>query len=198
MNSETLTVIASGNNGKIREIRAALAGFPIRLTTQAEAGVSAADEPYATFIENALAKARHVSAKTNLPALADDSGLVVPALGNAPGVYSARYSGDDADDVKNNAKLLTAMENIKDRRAFYCALIVHIRHADDPAPLVAEGFWRGEITLEPRGNGGFGYDPLFYDARVGKTGAEMSLAEKQRVSHRGKSLRRLTRLLRQR
>lgn len=191
-------VIASGNHGKIREIRAACAPFPLTLTPQAELGISGAAEPYNSFMENALAKARHASAAAGVPALADDSGLVVAALSNAPGVYSARYAGADASDVDNNAKLLTAMETIENRRAFYYAAMVIVLHPDDPAPLFVEGYWHGEIARAPRGSGGFGYDPLFYDPRTGKTGAEMQLQEKELVSHRGQSLRRLIRLMRRR
>lgn len=195
-------VLATGNNGKVREIRAALSPFGLSLPTQAEFNIAAAAEPHPTFLENALAKARHVAAAANLPALADDSGLVVPALGNAPGVHSARYAsvpsdfGDATPDARNNEKLLRAMDGVSERQAFYYALLVFVRSANDPAPLVAEGFWRGEIATAPRGDGGFGYDPLFYDDSIGKTGAEMSIAEKQRSSHRGRSLRRLARLMR--
>lgn len=196
-------VIASGNQGKIAEIRAALhngagagAGMELRLPTQGELGIGGADEPHATFLENALAKARHVSAASGMPALSDDSGLVVAALDNAPGVHSARYAGADATDEKNNAKLLAAMQGVDARQAFYYAAMVLVLHAQDPAPVFAEGYWHGEIAHELRGSNGFGYDPLFYDPRLGKTGGEMQRAEKERVSHRGQSLRRLLRLLR--
>lgn len=189
-------VIASGNRGKIAEIRAACAHSGLHLSTQQELSIVGADEPYATFFENALAKARHVAAASGKPALADDSGLTVAALGNAPGVHSARYAGDNADDAQNNAKLLAAMQDITARQAFYYAAMVLVLHADDPAPVFAEGYWHGEIAAAPRGSNGFGYDPLFYDPRLGKTGGEMHAAEKERVSHRGQSLRRLLRLLR--
>ena len=194
----TTLVIASSNCGKIAEIRAALAHLPLHLPSQRELDIEGSEEPYVTFLENALAKARHVAAASGKPALSDDSGLVVPALANAPGVHSARYAGADADDVKNNAKLLAAMQNIRERQAFYYAAMVLVRHAEDPAPIFAEGYWHGKIIDSPRGKNGFGYDPLFYDSRLGKTGGEMQIEEKQRVSHRGKSLRRLVRLLHQR
>ena len=189
-------VIASGNKGKVAEIRAACAGTALHLPTQGELGISGAAEPYATFFENALAKARHVAAASGKPALSDDSGLVVAALDNAPGVYSARYAGEGATDEKNNAKLLAAMQGVEARQAFYYAAMVLVLHEHDPAPVFAEGYWHGEIALEMRGSGGFGYDPLFYDPRLGKTGGEMQREEKERVSHRGQSLRRLLRLLR--
>lgn len=190
-------VIASDNAGKLAEIRAACAGIP-HLPAQAALGIAAAAEPHLTFMENALAKARHTAAASNKPALADDSGLVVPALNHTPGVLSARYAGPHATDSANNAKLHHAMQNMSDRRAFYYAAIVLLLHPDDPAPLFAEGYWHGEITTTPRGKNGFGYDPLFYDPRAQKTGAEMTLKQKMRYSHRGKSLRRLLRLMRQR
>ena len=193
----TEVVIASGNAGKIREIRAALAPAGLRLHTQGELGIGEADEPHGTFLENALAKARHTAAASGKPALADDSGLTVAALGNAPGVHSAYYSGA-RDDAKNNAKLLAEMQGAQNRKAFYYAAMVLVLHADDPAPVFAEGYWHGEIADGLRGDNGFGYDPLFYDARLEKTGGEMSAAEKYRVSHRGQSLRQLLRLLRRR
>lgn len=182
-------VIASGNAGKIREIRQAFAATNIVLKTQGELNINGADEPYATFVENALAKARHVAKLSGLPALADDSGLVVPALDHAPGVYSARYSGENATDQSNNDKLLTAMQSITNRQAYYYACIIYIASVDDPAPIVAEGMWHGEITQQPMGEGGFGYDPLFLDVTIGKTGAQMTIEEKYQVSHRGQSLR---------
>ncbi len=188
-------VIASSNKGKIAEISALLTPYPITLNTQDELGIVGAEEPYATFFENALAKARHTAKESGKPALADDSGLVVPALANAPGVYSARYAGANATDPQNNAKLLTAMTDVTQRQAFYYAAMVLVMHAQDPAPIFAEGYWHGEIAAHPRGENGFDYDPLFYDPRMAKTGAEMQREEKQRVSHRGQSLRRLLRLM---
>ena len=195
-------VSASGNVGKLREIRAVFGGRGIELPSSAQMGIDAADEPFGTFVENALAKARYAAAKTKTPALADDSGLVVAALGGKPGVLSARYSGENASDTRNNAKLLRAMHQMAKKHngdirkdAFYYAAMVFVLSANDPAPVFAEGFWRGEILTETRGEGGFGYDPLFYDAATGKTGAQMTASEKNRRSHRGKSLRAIIRLL---
>ena len=187
-------VIASGNAGKIVEIRDALRGYSVALPTQADFGVDGADETGVTFVENALIKARAVAAATGLSALADDSGLVVPALGNAPGLYSARYAGAQRSDADNNAKLLREMADIVegDRAAYYYAVIVFIRSESDPRPVIAEGVWRGVIARAAAGGNGFGYDPLFYDEAVGKTGGEMQLAEKQQRSHRAQSLRNLT------
>lgn len=191
-------VIASGNAGKVREIRAALAPLWTRLPSLSDLGIAQAAEPHRTFWENALAKARAASAAAKCAAVSDDSGLVVPSLGGAPGVHSARYAGADADDAANNKKLLAAMRGLEDRRAFYYAAIVFLESPDDPAPVFAEGFWRGEILNETRGENGFGYDPLFYDSHAGKTGAQMSAAEKNQASHRGKSLRALMQVLAQR
>ena len=188
-------VIASGNAGKIREIRAALSPLAVELPSLADLNINQIAEPSATFFENALAKARAASSTAQCAAIADDSGLVTPALGGAPGVYSARYAGESASDEDNNQKLLAAMKDIKDRRAFYYAAMVYIVSWQDPAPIFAEGFWRGEIIKEKRGDNGFGYDPIFYDATIGKTGAQMTVDEKNTVSHRGKSLRELMRLL---
>ena len=198
----TMTIVlASGNAGKLREIRAALTAgqsADLHLPCATELGAPAADEPHGTFLENALAKARTVAAYTGLAALSDDSGLVVSALLGAPGVHSARYAGANANDDTNNKKLLDAMCDAADRRAFYYAAMVYVAAADDPAPIFAEGFWRGEIITERRGDGGFGYDPLFFDPTVGKTGAQMTVEEKNRVSHRGLALRRLLRLFKRR
>ncbi|MDM5147510.1 RdgB/HAM1 family non-canonical purine NTP pyrophosphatase [Candidatus Persebacteraceae bacterium Df01] len=191
-------VIASGNTGKVREIRAALQPLAARLPCLADLGLNGAEEPYGTFFENALAKARAAAAVSGETAVADDSGLVVKALNGAPGVHSARYGGDKTDDATNNNKLLQEMVGKKDRTAFYYAAMVLVQTANDPAPMFAEGFWCGEIINESRGDGGFGYDPLFYDPRVGKTGAQMTLEEKEAVSHRGQSLRELMRLIKTR
>lgn len=195
---ETAIVIASGNGGKVREIRAALASLHIRLPSLADLQLAQAAEPHRTFFENALAKARSAAKAAKLPAIADDSGLVVPALDGKPGVHSARYAGDAATDLQNNKKLLAAMTDIKDRSAFYYAAMVFVESENDPAPLFAEGFWRGTILRELRGANGFGYDPLFYDARMQKTGAQMSAAEKNKVSHRGESLRALLQIMSER
>lgn len=181
-------VIASNNAGKLREIAAILAPYGLELVPQAELGVGEADEPHLTFIENALAKARHAAHHTGLPALADDSGICVEALGGAPGVHSARFAGEPKSDARNNARLLELLDGKADRRAHYYAVIVLLRHADDPQPLIAEGTWQGEVLHAPRGEGGFGYDPLFLDPARGLTGAQLALAEKNRISHRGQAL----------
>jgi XTP/dITP diphosphohydrolase len=188
-------VIASGNPGKLREIARLLSPFGLEVIPQSELGVAPAEEPHPTFVENALAKARHASAATGLPALADDSGICVPALDGAPGVYSARYAGVDATDKLNNARLLQAMTSVTDRRAHYYCVIVMMRQHDDPQPIIAEGEWHGEILRAPRGTGGFGYDPLFLDPGSGLTGAELAPSRKNRVSHRGKAMRKLLRAM---
>jgi XTP/dITP diphosphohydrolase len=150
--------------------------------------VPEAEEPHGTFIENALAKARHAATLAGLPALADDSGVCVDALGGAPGVQSARFAGDPRSDERNNQRLLALLEREENRRAHYYCVIVLVRHAHDPQPLIAEGEWHGEILRAPRGSGGFGYDPLFLDPLLGRTGAELPMDEKNRISHRGKAL----------
>lgn len=184
-------VLASNNSGKLREFAEILAPLNFQLVPQADFAVPEADEPHATFIENALAKARHAAHLTGLPALADDSGLVVPALGGAPGVHSARYAGEPRDDQRNNQKLIAALEHIADRRAHYVAVLVLVRHADDPQPLIGEGEWHGEIIATPRGKGGFGYDPHFLVPDLQRTAAELSSDEKNRRSHRGQALAQL-------
>lgn len=181
-------VIATGNAGKLREIRQLLAPLAIEVLPQSDFAVPEADEPHCTFIENALAKARHASLHTGLPALADDSGICVDALQGAPGVYSARYAGEPRSDQRNNEKLLAAMAGQAHRHAHYYCVMVLVRHAEDPQPLIAEGVWQGEIMTSPRGDGGFGYDPLFLDAKTDKTGAELPLEIKNRISHRGQAL----------
>ena len=168
-------VLASSNDGKLREFRRLLAPLGIEVIAQAELGIAEADEPHATFVENALAKARHASAQAKLPALADDSGVCVDALGGAPGVQSARYAGEPKSDVRNNAKLVAALKGVADRRAHYYCVLVLVRHADDPEPLIADGAWYGTIVDTPRGAGGFGYDPHFVDDETGLTGAELPL-----------------------
>ena len=184
-------VLASGNEGKLREFRRLLEPLGVALIAQAELGIVPADEPHVTFIENALAKARHASAQSGLPALADDSGVCVEALGGAPGVRSARYAGEPVSDARNNAALVAALRGIADRRAHYYCVLVLVRHADDPQPILAEGIWHGTIVDTPRGSGGFGYDPHFQDAITGRTGAELPLQRKNALSHRGKAMRRL-------
>jgi XTP/dITP diphosphohydrolase len=191
-------VLASGNPGKVREIAALLAPLSIDVVPQSQLDIGEADEPHETFVENALAKARHASRACRLPALADDSGLCVEALGGAPGVHSAYFAGREgsreARDARNNAKLLSVLQDF--RRAYYACVLVLVRHSADPLPLVAEGIWPGEIAVAPRGANGFGYDPLFLLPALGKTAAELEPDEKNRISHRGQALVRLLELLR--
>ena len=183
-------VIASNNPGKLREFHRMLAPLGIEVLTQSQLGISEAEEPHCTFVENALAKARHVSRASGLPALADDSGICVDALGGAPGVISARYAGDNPkSDERNNEKLLREMQGAADRRAHYYCVLVLVRHADDPQPLIAEGEWHGEIFSKERGDGGFGYDPIFWLPQFGKTAAELSHDEKAQISHRAQALK---------
>jgi XTP/dITP diphosphohydrolase len=184
-------VLASGNEGKLREFRRLLAPLRIEVVPQAELGVAEAEEPHATFVENALAKARHASRSCRLPALADDSGICVAALRGAPGVQSARYAGEPRSDRRNNAKLVADLAGIADRSAHYYCMLVLMRDGDDPEPILAEGRWHGTIIDTPRGRGGFGYDPHFLDAESGLTGAELPLAQKNERSHRGKAMRAL-------
>jgi XTP/dITP diphosphohydrolase len=184
-------VLASNNAGKLREFRRLLSPLSIEVIPQAELGIPEADEPHVTFVENALAKARHASALAGLPALADDSGICVRALGGAPGVQSARYAGEPKSDARNNAKLVAALQGVADRRAHYACLLVLVRHAADPEPIIAEGDWHGSIVDAPRGDSGFGYDPHFLDATTGLTAAELPLPQKNELSHRGRALRAL-------
>ena len=190
-------MLASANPGKLREIGEMLAPLSIALVPQADLGIAEADEPHPSFLENALAKARHASRAARLPALADDSGLCVEALGGEPGVHSAYYAGREGSreqrDTRNNEKILLNLK--QDRRAYYCCVMVLVRHPDDPRPLVAEGIWRGEIARAQRGANGFGYDPLFLVPSLGKTAAELPPAEKNRISHRGIALSKLISLL---
>jgi len=190
-------VLASSNPGKIREIGQILATLGIEIVPQSALAVPQAEEPHATFIENALAKARHAARRTGLPALADDSGICVDALQGAPGVGSAHFAGEPRSDARNNRKLLEVLEVENNRRAHYYCVMVLMRHGDDPQPMVADGEWRGEILRAPRGNGGFGYDPLFFDPVLGETGAQLSPELKNRVSHRGKALAELVERLKQ-
>ncbi len=184
-------MLASGNEGKLREFRRLLAPRGLDVVAQRELGIPDAEEPFATFIENALAKARHASKLAKLPALADDSGVCVDALEGAPGVYSARYAGLPLSDARNNEKLVAALRGIADRRAHYYCVLVLVRHAADPEPLIAEGAWHGTIIDTPRGSGGFGYDPYFRDDETGLTGAELPLEQKNQLSHRGIAIRAL-------
>jgi XTP/dITP diphosphohydrolase len=180
-------VLASDNAGKLAELSALLAPLHVSLATQRELGIDGADEPAPTFVENALIKARHAASESGLPALADDSGLVVAKLGGAPGVHSARYAGSPSDPVANNSKLLAALLDCDDRRAyFYCAL-VFTRDALDPAPLIATATWIGRIARSPAGSNGFGYDPVFVVEGLDRTAAELPAPLKNRISHRGKA-----------
>jgi len=191
-------VVASGNAGKLREIGAILAPLGFSVLPQSQFNVPEAPEPHPTFVENALAKARNAALQTGLPALADDSGICVNALGGAPGVLSARYAGEPKSDDRNNAKLVEALAGNPDRSAYYFAVLVLVRHADDPEPLIAEGRWAGEVVDTPRGAHGFGYDPYFLLPEFGMTAAELDPAQKNQVSHRAKALRRLAALIAER
>ena len=184
-------VLASGNLGTLAEFNRFLQPLGFDLCTQTELGISEADEPYLTFIENALAKARHVARQSGLPALADDSGICVPALGGAPGVLSARFAGEPKSDKANNAKLVAELLAHSNKSAYYYCVLIYIRSADDPQPVIAEGRWDGEIIDTARGQGGFGYDPHFWLASLGKTAAELEPVEKNQLSHRGQALRQL-------
>lgn len=188
-------VIATGNSGKLREIQALLGPLNIEVIPQTALNVPEAAEPHFTFVENALAKARHASKITGLPALADDSGLCVEALQGAPGVHSAYYGGEPRSDEKNNAHLLEQLKGQKNRRAYYYCALVLVRRHDDPQPLIAEGIWTGEILEVPRGTNGFGYDPLFQDDKTEQTGAELEPEIKNHISHRGHALRKMLLLI---
>jgi XTP/dITP diphosphohydrolase len=191
-------VLASSNPGKAREIAALLGPLSVEVVPQSQLGVGDADEPHGTFVENALAKARHASRACGLPALADDSGLCVEALGGEPGVHSAYFAGREGSreerDARNNQKLLASLKS--DRRAYYACVMVLTREASDPLPLIAQAIWRGEIARSPRGTNGFGYDPLFFLNDYNKTAAELDPREKNRISHRGQALAGLLELLR--
>ncbi len=182
-------ILASGNQGKLNELGDMLAPLGVVLHPQTRYGVGEAEEPYFTFIENALTKARHAARLTGLPALADDSGLCVNALGGAPGVLSARFAGEPRSDERNNQKLVAALANVTDRSAYYYCVCVLVRHADDPQPVIADGRWNGEICTEPRGSNGFGYDPYFWLPNLRQTAAELDPDEKNRLSHRGRAMR---------
>ena len=190
-------VLASGNAAKLRELEAMLAPLRWQLVAQGALGIEPVDETGAGFIDNALLKARHASAHSGLPAIADDSGLVVDALDGAPGIRSARYAGEPSDDAANNAALLAALDGVADAgrgARFHCALVM-VRRADDPAPLVCEGRWHGRILRAPEGDNGFGYDPLFFVAPYGRSAAALDAETKNRISHRGRAMRRLRRAL---
>lgn len=191
-------VLASGNRGKLAELRQLLTPLGLETIGQGELGIDSAPETGQTFIENALLKARHVCRESGLAAIADDSGIVVDALGGAPGIFSARYAGVAASDAENNAKLVAELADCEDKRAhFYCA-VVFLRTPSDPTPLVSTACWSGRILPAPRGDGGFGYDPHFFIEALGRTAAELTALEKSRLSHRGKAVRDLCRQLEQR
>jgi XTP/dITP diphosphohydrolase len=193
-------VLASGNPGKLREFQQMLAPLGIEVVPQSALGIADGDEPHGTFIENALAKARHAAERSGEPAFADDSGICVAALAGAPGVQSARYAdggagGREDQDARNNRKLIEALAGKTDRRAHYYCVIVLVRHAADPEPLIAEGRWHGEVIAAPRGAGGFGYDPHFLVPELGRTAAELMPDEKNAISHRGQAMQRLVEML---
>ena len=181
-------VLASSSAAKLREISMTLHGLTWEIVPQGQLGVDATDEPHSTFVENALAKARHASASTGMPALADDSGLCVDALNGSPGVFSARFAGDGANDQNNNAELLRRLAGITQRQAHYTCVLVAVRTTEDAEPLIVDARWYGEIAQAPRGEGGFGYDPLFYVSDLGVTAAELDPVHKNRISHRGLAL----------
>jgi XTP/dITP diphosphohydrolase len=181
-------VLASSSAAKLREISMMLQGLAWEIVPQGQLGVDATDEPHPTFVENALAKARHASACTGMPALADDSGLCVDALNGAPGVFSARFAGDGASDQNNNVELLRRLAGVTQRQAHYTCVLVAVRTAEDAEPLVVDARWYGEIAQASRGEGGFGYDPLFHISDLGVTAAELDPAHKNRISHRGLAL----------
>ena len=184
-------VLASNNAGKLAEFAQLLAPLGFAIKSQRELDIPEAEEPFGTFVENALAKARHASQLSGLPALADDSGICVPALGGAPGVQSARYAGEPRSDAANNAKLVHDIAACDDKSAYYYCVLVMVRHAEDPQPIIADGVWHGQLIEQPRGQGGFGYDPYFFLPSLDKTAAELSAEEKNQLSHRGQALRAL-------
>jgi len=184
-------ILASNNAGKLKEFAQLLGPIGLDLHPQGEFDVPEAEEPFGTFVENALAKARHASRLTGLPALADDSGVCVNALGGAPGVYSARYAGEPKSDANNSRKLVADLATLSDKSAYYYCVLVYVRHPEDPQPIIADGRWNGEIIATPRGENGFGYDPYFLIPSLGKTTAELAPDEKNALSHRGQALRAL-------
>lgn len=192
-------VIASGNAGKLREITALLKPLDFEVHAQSEFNLADVPETGTTFVENAIIKARHAAQCCNMPALADDSGIVVDALNGAPGVYSARFAGEHGDDAANNALLVEQLREVAaaERTARYQALLVYMRHSEDPTPLICEGSWEGRIVLEPQGEGGFGYDPYFFVPTHNCTAAQLAAEEKNRISHRGQALQCLLRKVRE-
>ncbi|MEN3157006.1 RdgB/HAM1 family non-canonical purine NTP pyrophosphatase [Alkalimonas sp. NCh-2] len=192
-------VLATGNPGKVTELAAMLAPFACTVTPQSEFKLADADETGLSFVENAIIKARHAALHTGLPAIADDSGLAVDALRGAPGIYSARFAGEGASDTDNVHKLLQALNDVpkQQRLAQFHCVLVFMRHAEDPTPLISHGRWQGVIHQQPQGQGGFGYDPVFYLPELNCTAAELSKAQKQQLSHRGQALRQLLSQLQQ-
>lgn len=190
-------VLASNNQGKLREFQAMFAELGVEVINQGALGVPSCPEPFGTFIENCLAKARHASCVTGRPAMADDSGICVNALNGMPGVFSARFAGEHANDAANNQLLVEKLTGIEDRRAHYTCVLVAVRTPEDPEPLIAVGHWYGAVCDIPKGEGGFGYDPHFYLPEVGKTAAQLTAEEKNQLSHRGKALVMMSRLLRE-
>lgn len=189
-------VLASSNKGKLKELREILSPLGWDIYPQSDFGVTDAPEPYLTFLENALNKARHASQITGLPALADDSGICVDSLSGAPGIYSARYAGEHGSDLLNNQKLIEELAPYQNKSANYYCVLVYIRYPNDPQPVIADASWQGLIVSEPKGENGFGYDPHFFLPEFGKTAAELSPEEKNHISHRGKALRTLLEKLR--
>jgi len=196
MTMKQTLILASNNAGKLREFASLLEPLGLNVEAQGAHNVPEAEEPHRTFVENALEKARHASRLTGLPALADDSGVCVNALGGAPGVLSARYAGEPKSDERNNAKLIADLAPHADKSAYYYCVLVYVRHADDPQPIIADARWNGVIQDQPRGAGGFGYDPYFLLPELGLTAAELPAADKNRLSHRGQALRLLVEKLR--
>lgn len=188
-------VLASNNKKKMKEMQELLSPLGIEVVSQGSLNIPAAEEPFFTFVENSLAKARHASKESGLPAIADDSGICVDALNGKPGVFSARFSGEDADDEKNNQKLLRLMKNEKNKKAHYICVLTAVKNAEDQEPLIAVGRWDGEVSQERRGEGGFGYDPYFFIPALGKHAAELSSEEKNSISHRGKAMQLMKELI---
>ena len=184
-------VLASNNAGKVREFQALLAPLDFEVIPQGEMGIASAEEPHHTFVENAHAKARHASAASGMPALADDSGICAHALNGAPGVYSARYAGEACDDAANNRKLIKALSGKSDRGAHYVCALVLVHNSNDPEPLIVQTRWYGQIVDQATGENGFGYDPYFFLPELGQTAAQLDAAQKNLISHRGQALREL-------
>jgi XTP/dITP diphosphohydrolase len=195
MSSLRQLVLASGNAGKLKEMQALLAPLGVQLLSQSQLGIAGAEEPHLTFLENALAKARHAASQSGLPALADDSGLCCQALQGLPGVRSARFAGEQATDAQNNQALLTQLQGASNRHAHFCCVIVAVRTPHDPEPLIAEGRWEGLILEQEAGQQGFGYDPLFWVQAVGMTAAQMPHAQKNQLSHRAQAVGQLRQLM---